>query len=147
MKSVLKKPKFWLATIAVLFVLLCIPPALALVLINSARNGQVSTVNHLLALGVAPSDDALGVAAYNGKTAVVRSLLAAGANPNAMNGIDETALAYAAEYGHTEVVRLMLAYGADPNNGCQEMDPLTVARAGHYTEIVKLLKQAGAKEH
>jgi hypothetical protein len=26
------------------------------------------------------------------------------------------------------------------------MDPLTVARVGKYTEIVKLLKEAGAKE-
>lgn len=45
-----------------------------------------------------------------------------------------------------EVVKLMLVYGADPNAGCREMDPLIVARIGKHTEIVKLLKQAGAKE-
>ncbi|MGI4790839.1 MAG: ankyrin repeat domain-containing protein [Janthinobacterium lividum] len=146
MKALLKKSKFWLSAAAILFVVLCFPPILNLVLINSAGKGQVSTVNHLLAIGVAPSDDAFSVAASEGQTAVVCSLLAAGANPNAMNEIDETALAYAAEYGHAKVVRLMLAYGADPNWGCREMDPLTVARLGNYPDIVKMLKRAGAKD-
>ncbi len=146
MKATLKNPKFWFLAIAVLFVLMCIPPGLNLVLISASRNGQLSKVNRLLALGVAPSDDALDAAAYHGQTSVVRSLLVAGANPNAENDIYETALAHACENGHIEIVKLMLAYGADPNWGCREMDPLTCARMGNYPEIVKLLKQAGAKE-
>ena len=146
MRSTLKQPKVWLTITAAVLALLCIMPALNQALINSSGTGQISMVKRLLALGVAPSDDALGRAAYNGHTAVVRTLLQAGANPSAANEINETALMYASENGHTEVVRLMLAYGADPNAGCREMDPLTVARVGKHTEIVKLLKQAGAKE-
>lgn len=147
MKSAFKKPKFWLSVVAVLLVFLCVPLCLNLALTHYAGTGRVAMVNHLLAVGVASSDDALGTAAYNGHTAVVRSLLAAGGNPNAMNDMSETALAYAAENGHLEIVKLMLADGADPNWGCLEKDPFTCAHAGNYTEIVKLLKQAGAKEH
>lgn len=146
MNTVFRKPKFWLLTVPFLLAMLCLPPYLSLALVHYSETGRVSTVNHLLAIGIAPSDDALGTAAYNGHTAIVRTLLAAGANPNATNDIDETALAYAAENGHTEIVKLMLAKGADPNWGCREKDPLTCAYAGHYTEIVKLLKQHGAKE-
>ncbi len=146
MKSAFKKPKFWLMIVAVLFVLLCVQSCLNLALIHYAETGQNAMADHLLAIGVAPSDGALGTAAYNGHTAVVRSLLVAGGNPNAMNDMGETALAYAAENGHTEIVKLMLAYGSDPNWGCREMDPLTCARMGNYVEIVKLLKQAGAKD-
>lgn len=146
MKAMLKKPKFWRLAVTILLIAVCIPPCLRLALIHYSRTGQVATVNHLLALGVSPSDDALGAAAFNGHTSVVRSLLAAGGNPNAQNDIDETALAYASENGHIDVVKVMLAYGADPNWGCREMDPLTCARIGNYPKIVKLLKQAGAKE-
>ena len=146
MRSTLKQPKVWLTITAAVLALLCIMPALNQALINSSGTGQISMVKRLLALGVVPSDDALGRAAYNGHTAVVRTLLQAGANPSAANEINETALMYASENGHTEVVKLMLAYGADPNAGCREMDPLTVARVGKHTEIVKMLKQAGAKE-
>jgi len=146
MRSTLKQPKVWLTITAAVLALLCIMPALNHTLINSSSTGQISMVKRLLALGVAPSDDALGRAAYNGHTAVVRTLLQAGANPSAANEINETALMYASENGHTEVVKLMLAYGADPSANYREMDPLTVARVGKHTEIVKLLKQAGAKE-
>ena len=147
MKTTLKKPKFWLLAVPFLLALLCLPPCLSLALVHYSEAGRISGVNYLLAIGVTPSDDALGAAAYNGHTAVVRSLLAAGANPNATNDIDETALAYAAENGHIEVVKLMLAKGADPNWGCLEKSPLVCAYAEHYTEIVSLLKRAGVKDN
>jgi hypothetical protein len=146
MKSTFRKPKFWLSIMAFVLASFCIQPCLNLALIKYSGTGKISMVKHLLALGVTPSDDALGSAAYNGHAAVVRALLTAGANPNAENEIYETPLMYAAKNGHLEVVRLMLAYDANPNAGCREMDPLTVARVGKYTEIVKLLKEAGAKE-
>ena len=146
MKATLRRPQFWLSVSAALLLLMCLLPCLNFALDHYSTTGQVTAVNHLLAIGVPPSDVALGAAAYNGRTAVVRSLLAAGGNPNAQNDLGETALAYASENGHIEVVKLMLAYGADPNWGCREMDPLTCARAGNYPDIVRLLKQAGAKE-
>lgn len=146
MKTTLKRPRTWFLAAAVLLVLSCIPFVLTVALNENSQDGHLSVVNHLLAIGVAPTNDALGAAAINGHTAVVRSLLAAGANPNATNDIDETVLAYATQEGHIEVVRVMLDYGADPNWGCREVDPLNCARLGGYPEIAKLLKQHGAKE-
>ena len=65
-------------------------------------------------------------AAYNGQTATVLILLAAGANIEAKTEAGCTALAGAARNGHDETVRVLLDAGADPeivtNDGKTALD-------------------------
>lgn len=55
----------------------------------------------------------LHIAAAFGRTAVVRQLLAAGANPNEVNSLGDCGLNWAQFYGHTDVVRALIEAGAD----------------------------------
>jgi len=146
MKPLRRRPRAWLLVLGALLVLLIVPPALSLALVSYAGKGQARAVGLLLALRVPPSDDAIGEAAYSGRTDVVRLLLDAGGSPNAENETGETALTWAAGHGHIGVVRLLLSRGADPNYGCREITPLKYARDGGFPQIVALLKQAGEKE-
>ena len=61
------------------------------------------------------------IASQNGSFAVVRELLARGANVNAATNDGSTPLIRASSHGHVEVVRALLAAGADKrfmeNNG------------------------------
>ncbi len=85
-------------------------------------------------------------AAKNGDTVSIMALLEAGADLNAWDRLYETtALGWAAAEGHTETVQALLDAGADVN--AKNEDGLTALwwAAGH-TEIVELLKKAGAKE-
>lgn len=71
--------------------------------------------------------------------------------------MDTSALVLAAAGGHTKIVQLLIAKGANVNTHCHYQYPhaefqdvhrhtaLNVAQYGHHTDIVKLLKQAGAK--
>ncbi|KAK4653514.1 hypothetical protein QC762_0084380 [Podospora pseudocomata] len=79
----------------------------------------------------------LWYAAQNGHEAVVKKLLATGADVNATTGTsgDQTALQAAAGGGHLEVVEKLLAAGADIN--------ATSAGGGHLKVVEKLLA-AGA---
>ena len=89
---------------------------------------------------------ALGGAARYGHTKIVKALIEAGADVNAVNGCGETALHWAAYGGHTEVARVLIEGGADVNvNGWRGVTALMwAARYGH-AEIVKMLVEAGAK--
>jgi len=87
-----------------------------------------------------------GVGMCNDKIGVVKVLLAAGANVNVVSQGGQFPLFYAAYTGNTEVVRLLLAAGADVNIKFDGETVLQRAKDEEYTEIVKLLKQAGAKE-
>ena len=51
-------------------------------------------------------------AAHNGQTATVKALLAAGADPAALDAGDNTPLHWAAMRGHVEVVTAMVSAGA-----------------------------------
>ena len=51
-------------------------------------------------------------AAHNGHTATVKALLAAGADPAALDAGDNTPLHWAAMRGHVEAVRALVAAGA-----------------------------------
>ncbi|KAK4656916.1 hypothetical protein QC762_0040510 [Podospora pseudocomata] len=86
----------------------------------------------------------LWYAAQNGHEAVVKKLLAAGADVNAAAATSETALQAAAGGGHLEVVEKLLAAGADVNNTSCGQTALEVAAEGGYLEVVEKLLAAGA---
>jgi ankyrin repeat protein len=81
---------------------------------------------------------------------IVKMLLERGAMVNAKKPNGETILICAAVQGHSAVVKLLLERGADPNARTQDgmtAIKLTVKRWNWQAdEIVKILKQAGARE-
>jgi ankyrin repeat protein len=77
------------------------------------------------------------------REAIVRQLLAAGADPNVEDEQGRTALSYAVEKDELETVRVLLANGADPNAGRMNL-PLQVAAHRGSTAVVEVLLQAGA---
>jgi ankyrin repeat protein/TolB-like protein/Tfp pilus assembly protein PilF len=142
----------------------------------AAWYGYPDTVKLLLAQGaeVEAKDrsgvTALGAAAFRGQTDIVKLLLAQGADIDEKEKTGRTALMGAAENGHTDTVKLLLEKGADVNMrsnwrmimnrlvvlGPEEADvglrdvlgwtALTYAEHEGHREVVKLLKEAGAKE-
>jgi len=66
-----------------------------------------------------------------------------------IDAIDEeyrsTPLGFAARWGQKEIVSLLLSHGADPNkSGATWATPIAWARKKDFSEIEKLLLQAGA---
>ena len=90
-------------------------------------------------------------ASWDGRTAIVKALLDKGADVNARNGKDAeagaTALMYAAAEGHTDTVRILIDRGADVNARRESGGTaLSLATELERTEIISLLKKAGATE-
>ena len=80
----------------------------------------------------------------------VRLLLEFGADVNATDKDKVTPLMIAALLGRTEVVRLLIEAGADVNakdrgNGTALQRGKAMSRGGANSEIVRMLRQAGAK--
>jgi len=74
-----------------------------------------------------------------------------GANINAelkrQSALKWTALHYAAANGDAELVKYLIKHGANVNKATGEgSSPLFLAKLGGYDEVVKILKNAGAKE-
>jgi ankyrin repeat protein len=150
------------------------PRPLELQLYAAAEAGDLTGVQALLAAGARVDVkgeggwDALMHAASAGKPAIVRALLAHGANANtredkagfrtlplapklevttpaAVQVTGRTALINAAVRGHTDVVRELLAAGADP--GWRDVSGRTArdwAEWAHRTDVVLLLQRAQA---
>jgi hypothetical protein len=87
----------------------------------AASYGLVSVVRLLLSDVAATDLEARGgrfgssplqVASYHGNTECVRLLLAAGADPNSTNRLNETSLYWARRFGSVEIVDLLRSYGA-----------------------------------
>ncbi|MGA3281386.1 MAG: ankyrin repeat domain-containing protein [Smithella sp.] len=116
-------------------------------------NGNVEVVKALIA---AKADvnirsgkngrTALMGASRFGSLAVIKELIAAGADVNIKDNEGCTALIEASRYGYTDVVRELLAAKTDVNIKSNDgVTALTESSKG-YDNIVKLLKEAGAKE-
>ena len=74
-----------------------------------------------------------------------------GANVNAAltrkNASGWTALHYAAVNGDIDLVKYLIKHGANINKASAEgSTPLFLAKMGGYNEIVKILRNAGAKD-
>ncbi len=126
-------------------------------LMYAARRGHMSVVQSLVAAGAdvnAREENTIPVlqlAAQEGHTATVQVLLAAGADVDAQTGGGYTALMWAAQDGQVATVRQLLAAGADVNIRNQGGGTaLLMAQSTHHTqartEIIRLLKEAGAQE-
>jgi ankyrin repeat protein len=75
---------------------------------------------------------------------MVRLLLEKGAPVDTGRNDGWTALMLAAEKGKADAVKALIAKGADVNVKINFMTPLKLAY--RYPEVVRILKEAGAKE-
>lgn len=91
------------------------------------------------------STSPLHVAAKNGDTQQIVSLLDKGANINEKFGRqDATALFIATQAGQTDAIQILLERGADPNIGSSALTPLELATLDSRPDIVRLLLEYGA---
>jgi ankyrin repeat protein len=87
----------------------------------------------------------LFIAAGEGRSDVVRYLLAEGADVNAREKLGDTALTEAAYYGHVALVKELLAHGADVNAIANDGTALDMALNRNNAAVVDLLKHHGGK--
>lgn len=105
-------------------------------LMTAARTGKVEAVKLLLANGADPravegwrGQTALMWAAAENHTAVVQTLIEAGADVNARSNGGFTPLLFAVRAGRTETVTLLLSKGANPNDVIGGARPAAAAPA------------------
>ncbi|WP_374772972.1 ankyrin repeat domain-containing protein [Streptomyces sp. NBC_01310] len=94
-----------------------------------------------------PLVNGLGRAAENGDTALVRRMLAGGAEVDAWVLGGRRALDLAVCAGHAEIVRLLLAAGADPRLDAgpyTEATAMALAAMKGHTEVARALLDGGA---
>jgi len=123
-------------------------------LMRAALEGRTNDVRTLLTskVDVNAKDDegrtALMFAVTNMKTDCVDLLLSHGADVNATANDGSTALMLGASVGDSGIVRVLLSKGAHLSGKFIETGKtaLTLAREREYTEIVELLKAAGAEQ-
>ena len=118
----------------------------------AVARGDIVKVQELLDRGISANakdhlfeTSALEYAAGGGYVDIARLLLAHGADPNAFNVL--TPLMSASSKGYLDMVGILLEAGADVNARVKpDTTALTFAQNHGHTEVVELLKQAGAKE-
>lgn len=96
----------------------------------------------------------LSFASEKGHTDDVKSLLAAGADPNSRSAVDDeceiefkwTPLMFAANSGHEEIVKILLAAGADVTTTAADdgVTALDLALKNGHANVVRLLLPAAA---
>ena len=83
-------------------------------------------------------------AAEDGRLALVRNLLQAGASPNAKSEGDVTVLMWAAARGHAEVVKALLESGADLSAQTRKgRTAIDIATQEGHDHIAALLRENG----
>ncbi len=85
--------------------------------VMAASEGHLDVLKLLIERGASPTAgqiSPLHMAAKEGKTEIVRYLLAKGVNVDLRDADGRTALTYAASEGQTEVIKILLQAGADP---------------------------------
>ncbi len=87
---------------------------------ETGKNNQILHQLQFSKVDLNAQDDrgrsALMLAAYHGKTAIVKTLLEAGADTRVCaKGTGWTALVFAARYGYVDIVRLLIAHGSNVN--------------------------------
>jgi ankyrin repeat protein len=85
----------------------------------------------------------LFIAAGEGRSDVVRYLLAEGADVNAREQLGDTALTEVAYYGHVALVKELLAHGADVNAIGNDGTALDIALNRNNSAVADLLKHHG----
>ena len=124
---------------------------------NSLENANIlisngAKVNEAANDGMTPFLQAtLGVSSGKVPIEMCELLRKNGANINApltrKSALGWTALHYAAVNGDSELVKYLIKHGANVNKATGEgSTPLFLAKLGGYEEIIKILKNAGAKE-
>jgi len=87
----------------------------------------------------------LFIAAGEGRSDVVRYLLAEGAEINARDKLGDTALTEAAYYGHVALVNELLLHGADINAIGNDGTALDIAINRNNAAVADLLRHHGGK--
>jgi hypothetical protein len=86
-------------------------------------------------------------AARKGDLAVVKELLAKGADVNAKTQYGATGLSYACDRGHLEIVKVLIEHGADVNvkDTFYGATPMVWAASKNHAAVVRLLLDKGAQ--
>jgi len=87
----------------------------------------------------------LFIAAGEGRSDVVRYLLAEGADVNAREQLGDTALTEATYYGHVALVKELLAHGADVNAIGNDGTALDIALNRNNSAVADLIRHHGGK--
>ncbi len=117
-------------------------------LIHAAVRGDVPILTGLLAVGADPNSTVTGssplyAAVWHHRLDAAASLIAHGANVNAVEPSGVTPLITAASNGDDALVRLLLAHGARVHARASCGTPLDVARANRHASTEAILAAAG----
>ena len=119
----------------------------------AASGGHDAVIRLLLPLTPEKGLEELRIQACKGNLPAIRSLIAAGVNPNGEHELGITPLSTAVSGGQTEAVKVLLEAGANPNVTANlttidgwdySTTPLSKAKKNGHREIVRLLKAHGA---
>jgi hypothetical protein len=118
---------------------------------DAASTGNLTMMRVIYALGVDVNgseewNPPMVAASSNGQNEAIEFLLDRGADVNTRSGNGWTPLMRAAFFGRTKTVKLLISHGADINAERGDETALSLAKQNVHTEVVELLRQAGAKD-